>query len=254
MDLTAATLITDEETQSLVAMAQSGDADALDRLVNANLRLVRSIAARFIYNHTGADSDDLFQVGSIGLLKAIEKFDFSFGVCFSTYAVPTIMGEIRRYLRDYAPINQSRSLKERSIQVRQMQDDLAKKNGHEPSIRELAAALSMDNKEVVAAIEAAKPLISIQEGFTNNEGEQNSAENRIGYLVSGGEYGEEKMIEEINIRESLDSLSPRLSYIVKARYFEDKTQAEIAAILGISQVHVSRLEKQAFNELRKLLT
>lgn len=239
-------LLAEDETLSLIALAQSGDDSAKEKLVRNNLRLVYSMAMRF--NNTGREMDDLFQVGAIGLLKAIERFDPSFGVCFSTYAVPMIIGEIRRFIRDDDPVSISRSLKENASLVKRRREDLSKKLGREPSIKELADSLSMEAEQVVSALEAVQPMLSINEAIYQDDGDAVYLLDKLKADDNGGEA-----IEELNLRRLLDTLPPRLQKIIYMRYFMDKTQVEVAEQLGISQVHVSRLEKHAFAVMRDLL-
>jgi len=239
-------LLAEEETLRLISLAQSGDESAKEKLVRNNLRLVYSMAMRF--TNTGREMDDLFQVGAIGLIKAIDRFDHSFGVCFSTYAVPMIIGEIRRFIRDDDPVSISRSIKENASLVKHKREDLSKKLGREPTIKELADSLSIETEQVVSALEAVQPMLSINEAVYQDDGD---AVYLLDKLKANDDSGE--VIEELNLRRLLDTMPPRLQKIIHMRYFMDKTQVEVAEQLGISQVHVSRLEKHAFAIMRDLL-
>ena len=241
-------LLAEDETMSLISLAQKGDETAREKLVRSNLRLVYSMSMRF--SNTGREIDDLFQVGSIGLLKAIDRFDTSYGVCFSTYAVPMIIGEIRRFIRDDDPVSISRSIKENACLVKRKREDLSKKMGREPTIKELADALAMETEQVISALEAVQPMLSINEAVYQDDGD---AVYLLDKLKADDDNGGGKMIEELNLRRLLDNLPPRLQKVIYMRYFMDKTQAQVAEQLGISQVHVSRLEKNAFAVMRELL-
>lgn len=244
----SAGLLPEADTARLIKLAQAGDSAAKEKLVEANLRLIYSIAGRFVY--MGRELEDLFQVGAIGLLKAIEKFDFSYGVCFSTYAVPLIMGEIRRYLRDDAPLSVSRSLRERALAVQRKREELCRLLGREPQLLQLAESLNLTTEQVLTALDVNKPVLSLSEPVYQRDGDEVALGATL--AADDGEGGE-GLINGIAVRQLLEALPPRLSYILRCRYFEDKTQAQIAAQLGISQVQVSRLEKQALTTLRERL-
>ena len=243
-----ASLPRQELNARLIYLAQQGDVAAKEMLMENNLRLIYSIAGRFTY--LGRELEDLFQVGAIGLLKAIEKFDFSYGVCFSTYAVPSIMGEIRRYLRDDAPLSVSRSLRERARLVQKKREELTGLLGREPQLAQLAESLNLQTDQVLIALEVNKPILSLQEPLHQSDG--NTA--TLGDKLPAEEIGAgDKLVECISLRQMLEDLPPRLQYILRCRYFEDKTQVEIAQHLGVSQVQISRLEKQALALLRERL-
>jgi len=236
-------LLGEKETKNLLPHAQSGDKLALEKLVNSHLRLVYSVAQRFAAG--GKEMEDLFQVGSIGLLKAIERFDQSYQVCFSTYAVPMIMGEIRRYIRDDAPIRVSRAQKEKAVLLRQTREKLAAQNNREPTINELTAALAWPMEEVVAALESIQPLLSLNDVIYQEDGDQVFLLDRL------SDQRDDGFLEDLLLKDLLETLPPRLQAILHMRYFQDKTQSQVAAMLGISQVQVSRLEKQAMKLLRE---
>ncbi|MBQ6807940.1 MAG: sigma-70 family RNA polymerase sigma factor [Firmicutes bacterium] len=235
----------EEEGKALLLAAQSGDFTARERLCAAHMGLVGSIVRRF--RSSGRERDDLFQVGCLGLLKAIEHFDFSYQVCFSTYAVPLIMGEIRRYLRDDAPLKVSRQLKERALLIDRCRSQLYQQNGQEPDLALVAEACRLSRQDVVAALDAVRPPISLQEARSNQNGDRQELEESLSSPV---EIGEE-VLDRLTLIKLLESLPQRLSYILRCRYFAERTQADLAMELGISQVQVSRLEKKALAMLRK---
>jgi RNA polymerase sporulation-specific sigma factor len=236
-------LLEEKETKSLLQKAQAGDRSAREKLVCSHLRLVYSVAQRFAAG--GKELEDLFQVGSIGLLKAVERFDLHYQVCFSTYAVPMIMGEIRRYIRDDAPIRVSRAQKEKAALLRQTREKLTGQNNREPTISELTAALAWPAEEVVAALEAIQPLLSLNDVIYQEDGDQVFLLDKLSAQKGDG------FLDDLLLKDLLETLPPRLQAIVQMRYFQDKTQSQVAALLGISQVQVSRLEKQAMNLLRE---
>lgn len=233
----------DEEIKELIRRAQAGDQEARDALVKANLRLVWSVVQRFL--NRGYEADDLFQIGSIGLLKAVDKFDLSYDVRFSTYAVPMIIGEIQRFLRDDGSIKVSRSLKELNHRIRRKRDDLAKELGRNPTIQEIATALGITPDEVVLAHEAGRSPSSIHETVFENDGDPITLMDQI------ADDPEEKWFSNLTIKDIVERLSERERLIVYLRYYKDQTQSEVAERLGISQVQVSRLEKRILNTLRK---
>ena len=228
------------ETSYLIAQAQSGNLAAREKLAVCNMGLVRNIAARF--QNSGKEADDLFQVGCIGLLKAIDRFDINYGVHFSTYAVPLIMGEIRRFLRDDRPISVSRSLKEQAVLIERRRLELRQLHGSEPTVSLLAEECDLTPEQVITATESQRPLLFISELMTRENGEERSHQNAVGSLSVDER---EELTERISMAKMLEELPERLSYIVRSRYFEEKTQTEISKELGISQVQVSRLEKKA---------
>lgn len=246
MNLPRFPLLKNEEMKELLARAQAGDAAARDRLINCNLKLVFNLVRRF--QNRGYELEDLFQIGCIGLMKAIDKFDLSYDVRFSTYAVPMIVGEIRRHLRDDNPVKVSRSIKETAYKVQQMREMLLGKMGREPTIGEVAQELGLELTDVVTALEAAQSTASIYETIHQDDGDP------IYLLDQLSESGEETpWLESIAIKEMLKQLPDRDRLILLWRFFGDKTQGEIATKLGLSQVQVSRLERQALKKLQEMM-
>lgn len=229
----------------LVRRAQAGDREARERLIKNNLRLVVGIARRF--TGRGYDFEDLFQIGTIGLMKAVDKFDLSFGVQFSTYAVPMIVGEIRRFLRDDNPIKVSRSLKETALKAHRAMTSLGQRLGREPTLTELAAEVGVPPEELVYAFEATQAPTSLSDPIYQDEGTSINVEDQL-----GEEKGEE-WLDHVLLNQVLEKLSPREKYIIHARFFGDKTQTEVAAELGLSQVQISRLEKQILLKIKRLM-
>ncbi|MCR8642358.1 RNA polymerase sporulation sigma factor SigF [Paenibacillus sp. N1-5-1-14] len=226
----------DGEVKRLIALSQSGDQVARETLVSCNIRLVWSVVQRFL--NRGYEAEDLFQIGCIGLLKSVDKFDLSYDVKFSTYAVPMIIGEIQRFLRDDGTLKVSRSLKELANKVRKTKDELLRELGRLPTIKEVGDHLGITPEEVVFAQEANKPLSSIHETVFENDGDPITLMDQI------ADDTQEKWFERLALNEAIEGLSEREQLIVYLRYYRDQTQSEVAARLGISQVQVSRLEKK----------
>ena len=247
MNLPRFPLLSDEEVQELLARAQAGDEAARERIVNCNLRLVFNLIQRFA--NRGYEAEDLFQIGTIGLIKAIDKFDLSYGVKFSTYAVPMIIGEIRRFLRDDNPIKVSRSLKEQGAKVRQCQEVLQRQLGREPRISEVAAALELTVDEVTQAIEANRSLTSIHEAIYQEDGDPIYVIDQL----ADQRQEETQFFENLALKEVLDKLPEGERRILLMRFFQDRTQTEVAGEIGISQVQVSRLERGALKKIRELM-
>ena len=236
-------LLSEREFQELINRHREGDPEAKNIIVQHNLRLVMSIAQRF--NGRG-ELDDLFQIGCMGLMKAVERFEPSFGVRFSTYAVPVIIGEIKQYLRDEGPIKISRSLKETAIKVEQTRVALTYKLGKEPTIAELVADTGLSREEIASALEATRPVNSLQEVMHDDEGESLVREQLV------GEDGEHlRWLEQYALREVIAMLPERLRLLIEMRFFQEKTQSEVALFFGVSQVQICRLEKDALQQLRK---
>ena len=231
----------------LFAAMQNGDYPARQELINGNLRLVLSVIQRF--NNRGECVDDLFQVGCIGLIKAIDNFDLSHNVKFSTYAVPMIIGEIRRYLRDNNPIRVSRSLRDIAYKALQVRDELVYKNSREPTLTEIAQALDVRREEVVFALDAIQEPVSLFEPIYHDGGDPIYVMDQIG----DGRQGDKIWLEEIALKEALQRLNEREKSILNLRFFAGKTQMEVADEIGISQAQVSRLEKAALKNLRKYI-
>ncbi|HHU50852.1 MAG TPA: SigB/SigF/SigG family RNA polymerase sigma factor [Firmicutes bacterium] len=238
-------LLSEEETLHLISLAHQGEQEAKESLLRYNLRLVRSIVVRFVGR--GVEFDDLFQIGSLGLLKAIDRFKPEVGVKFSTYAVPLIMGEIKQYLRDSGTIKVSRNLKELSVKIRAVREKYLTVFGQEPTIADLQQETAFSRAEIAAALEVARPVSSLQEVVHEDEGSPITLGEQLGEEI------EEKLTENLSLRDALLSLEPRLRFIVEERFFGEKTQAEIAAEMGLSQVQISRLEKAALQRLREFL-
>lgn len=232
-------VIDSELALKLIKEAQEGNDAARDEVVLGNLKLVLSVIKKF--NNRGENLDDLFQVGCLGLIKAIDNFDFSHGVKFSTYAVPMIIGEIRRYLRDNSKIRVSRSLKDIAYKALQYKEQYQKEHSKEPSIEEIAAALKIETIDIVIALEAIQEPISIYTPIFSNGGDEIYLIDQI----SDDTNSEEKKLNKIMIEEGMQKLNKRLKNIIYDRYYEGKTQMEIAEEIGISQAQVSRLEKTA---------
>jgi RNA polymerase sporulation-specific sigma factor len=235
----------DIDTLELIRMAKSGDKLAQTVLVENNIGLVWSIVRRF--QNRGHETEDLFQIGSIGLIKAINKFDPTFDVRFSTYAVPMIIGEIKRFLRDDGIIKVSRSLKETSNKARITKEVMTRELGREPTIGEIAQRLELSMEELVMAVEASYSPESLFNPL--NEGD-NSPLMLIDKLNDQCNEDETDIIDKIALKQVLDTLKPREKQIIVLRYFKEKTQVQIANMLGISQVQVSRIEKKILEDIR----
>lgn len=234
--------LTNEQVKELIAKSQAGDNNARELLVNSNIRLVWSVVQRFI--NRGYEADDLFQIGCIGLLKAVDKFDLAYDVKFSTYAVPMIIGEIQRFLRDDGTVKVSRSLKETANKVRRVKDELYKLFGRSPTIAEVAEALSITPEEVVFAQEASRAPSSIHETVFENDGDPITLIDQIADESIG------KWFDKIALKDAISRLTEREQLIVYLRYYKDFTQSEVAERLGISQVQVSRLEKRILQTIK----
>ncbi|MGC4376423.1 RNA polymerase sporulation sigma factor SigF [Fictibacillus sp. Mic-4] len=226
----------DEEIKQLIKKSQEGDQSAREMIVEKNMRLVWSVVQRFL--NRGYEPDDLFQIGSIGLLKSVDKFDLSYDVRFSTYAVPMIIGEIQRFIRDDGTVKVSRSLKEMGNKVRKVKDELSKTLGRTPTVNEIAEKLEITAEDVVLAQEAVRAPTSIHETVYENDGDP------ITLLDQIADHSENKWFDKIALQEAIEALDEREKLIVYLRYYKDQTQSEVAQRLGISQVQVSRLEKK----------
>ena len=236
-----------DRTLELIKKARSGDHTARDLIVEENVGLVWSIVKRFVGR--GYEMEDLFQIGSIGLIKAVDKFDFSFETKFSTYAIPMIIGEIKRFLRDDGMIKVSRTLKELSIKIHQTREVLESQLHRPPTLQELSDEMGVSPEEITLAMESGVPVESLY--TTIHEGDGSPV-----YLIDkvhDGGGGEEDMIETISLRNYIRQLDPKEQQIITMRYYDDRTQAEVAKIIGISQVQVSRLEKKILGKMREKL-
>jgi RNA polymerase sporulation-specific sigma factor len=241
-------LLSNEEKEELFQQMEDGDENARQRLIEGNLRLVLSVIQRFSNN--GENADDLFQIGCIGLIKAIDNFDRSLNVKFSTYAVPMILGECRRYLRDNAnSIRVSRSLKDTAYKAIYAKEMLLKNNDKEPTIEEIANEINMSKEDVLMALDAIASPLSLYEPIYQESGENLYLMDQ----VRDKKCTEDSWIEDLSLKEAIAHLSAREHNIIKLRFFEGKTQTEVADEIAISQAQVSRLEKGALKNLRKWL-
>ena len=234
-----------EEIFHLIKAAQSGDKSALETLTVTNSGLIWNAVKKF--GGRGAEKEDLFQIGAIGLIKAVEKFDLSFDVEFSTYAVPMIFGEIRRFLRDDGIIKVSRSIKETFIKVRYASEKIAGEKGREATISEIAQMLDITEGDVAAALEANREVDSIYR--TVNEDDKDGV--LVIDKICSGDNNEDKILNTVALRQAMKKLEVRDREILMLRYFKEKTQSEVARIMGLSQVQISRIEKKVLLNLRK---
>ena len=240
-------MLGNEEIKALIPKAQAGDKGAQEVILEHNLNLVRSVVHRF--TNRGYEWDDLFQIGCMGLMKAIERFDMKFEVQFSTYAVPMIIGEIRRFMRDDNPIKVSRPVKELAYRVHRTQEKLQGVLGREPTITEVAADLLLAPQEIVAALEAIQSPASLYANVFHNDGDSVLLLDQIKYTD-----GQDSIyFEKLALMEVLSRLPPKERGIIQLRFFEDRTQAEIGELIGLSQVQVSRIEKNALKLIRNLM-
>lgn len=237
-------LLSDEQFYLLIERYRSGDTEAKGIIIQHNLRLVMSVAQRFSGR---GDIEDFFQIGCLGLLKAVERFDPAYGVKFSTYAVPLIIGEIKQYLRDEGPVKVSRGVKEIAVKVEQTRQQLTSEFGQEPTISQLAEASGISREEIASALEATRPVNSLQEIVYEEEGDAVCREHLL-----GDDGGQHRWLEHYALKEVIAQLPERLQLLVKLRFFQEKTQAEVAQIFGVSQVQICRLEKDALYRLRQM--
>ena len=231
------------ETDALLEAARGGDNDACERMMEENAGLIWSVVRR--YYGRGTDPEDLYQLGCLGFLKAVRGFDPTFGCQFSTYAVPKIAGEIRRYLRDDGAVKVSRGVKERAAAIRQARDRLSHALGREPTLSELSAETGLEPEDIAAAEEANLPVASLQmeageDGFTLES-------------MLGTEGMEEGVVERLALRGAIDALPERERQVIFLRYYKNLTQDKTAKVLGVSQVQISRIERKAMDHLRKEL-
>ena len=245
VDTSKLPVLKNEEMRELFKKMQNGDLSSREKLVNGNLRLVLSVIQRF--NNRGEYIDDLFQVGCIGLMKSIDNFDLSHNVKFSTYAVPMIIGEIRRYLRDNNPIRVSRSLRDIAYKALQTRDKLMIKHSKEPTAQEIANELGVPKEEVVFALDAIQDPVSLFEPIYNDGGDPIYVMDQI----SDEKNKDVNWTEDIAVKEAMTRLNEREKSILIMRFFQGKTQMEVANEIGISQAQVSRLEKAAIQQMNK---
>lgn len=241
------TVLDEGEKMALLERAKLGDVKARNDLICGNLRLVLSVIKRFSGKRENAD--DLFQVGCVGLIKAIDRFDMNLGVKFSTYAVPMILGELRRYLRDSNSVRVSRSVRDLAYKALQVREELLGEKESEPTDYEIAERLGVSRESVSRAMEAIVEPVSIYEPIYNDAGD---ALYVVDQLVDTSSV-EERWIESIALAEALKNLDERERAIIDMRYYKDKTQTEIAEVIGISQAQVSRIEKGAIDKMRKMM-
>ncbi len=235
-----------QNNEDLIAKAQAGDNEAKSSVYEANVGLIYMVLERF--KNTSYEYEDLFQVGSIGLLKAIEKFDFSFNVRFSTYAVPMIIGEIKKFLRDDGIVKVQRGVKETYAKIRWAQDKLRGELGREPTVKELAGFLEIDKEDIILAMEACQAPAYIHDVVPGEEKEQLSLIDKI-----ANDEPSITILEKMAIREALSKLDDREREVILRRFFKDETQSVIASNLGVSQVQISRIEKAAITKLKNIL-
>lgn len=239
-------VLSNEEKEELFIKIKNGDNEAREKFIYGNLRLVLSVMQRF--GGRGESVDDLFQVGCVGLIKAIDNFDITLNVQFSTYAVPMIIGEIRRYLRDNNPIRVSRSMRDLAYKALQAKEELFKKTQKEPTIEEVAKMLGVSKEEVAISLDAIQDPISLQEPIYNDGTESIYVMDQ----VKDTKNTDELWAESITISEAMKKLNDREKTIVNKRFFDGRTQTEVAEEIGISQAQVSRLEKSAIERIKKM--
>jgi RNA polymerase sporulation-specific sigma factor len=238
-------VLKEAEMKKLLLDMRNGDTEAREKFIRGNLRLVLSVIQRF--NNRGENVDDLFQVGCIGLMKAIDNFDLRQNVKFSTYAVPMIIGEIRRYLRDNNSIRVSRSLRDIAYRALQVRDKMVNENNKEPTISQIAKELKVPREEVVFALDAIQDPVSLFEPIYHDGGDAIYVMDQI----SDNKNVDESWLENISIKEAMKKLNDREKLILTLRFFDGRTQMEVADEIGISQAQVSRLEKTALRHMRK---
>lgn len=238
-------VLKNEETKQLLIRAKAGDAQARDALISGNLRLVLSVIQKFAGR--GENVDDLFQVGCIGLIKAIDNFDITQDVRFSTYGVPMISGEIRRYLRDNSAIRVSRSMRDTAYRVLQAKEQLMGSGQKEPSVEEIAKHLGIKREEVVFAMDAICDPVSLYDPVYTDGSESVCVMDQ----VRDSKNTDENWLEQIALSDAMNRLAPREKHILALRYYDGKTQMEVAEQVGISQAQVSRLEKNAISQIKK---
>ena len=234
-----------DRTEELIRRSQDGDKAARDILIEENIGLIHHVVKRFLGR--GVEAEDLFQIGAVGLVKAVDRFDLSFGVRFSTYAVPMIAGEIKRFLRDDSMIKVSRSLKELAVKAARLREQLLMERGEEPGVDELAERLRVEPEELVQAMDSCTEVESLQKVISQGDGEGVSLMER----VEQGKDEQEALLRRILLEELLSSLDPKERRLIVLRFFHDRTQTQVASELGMSQVQVSRLEKKILSALKE---
>lgn len=234
-------------TLELIRLSQMGDTGARNRVITENVGLIWSIVRRFLGR--GQEADDLFQIGCIGLMKAVDKFELSYDVKFSTYAVPMITGEIKRFLRDDGMIKVSRTLKETAGRVRKVQEMLENEYGREPTLTELAASMQIAEEEIVMALDSSAEVESLNKTIYHSDGNDIALMDKIAEEVDRNE----RLVDHIALKKILSELDEREQNLIRMRYFEERTQTQVAEVLGVSQVQVSRMEKKLLLQLRSKL-
>ena len=239
-------VLSNEEKDELLKKIKNGDKEAREKFINGNLRLVLSVVGRF--SGRGENADDLFQIGCVGLIKAIDNFDITLNVQFSTYAVPMIVGEIRRYLRDNNMVRVSRSIRDLAYKVLKVKEKKSKETGKEPTIEEIAKELNVSKEEISFCLDAIQDPVSLQEPVYND----GTDSVYIMDQVKDKKNTDELWAENITMIESLKKLNEKEKMIISKRFFDGRTQMEVADEIGISQAQVSRLEKSAINHMKRL--
>lgn len=239
-------ILSNEEKKELLIAVKNGDEEAREKFINSNLRLVLSVIKRFYAR--GENADDLFQVGCIGLIKAMDNFDLNQNCQFSTYAVPMIIGEVKRYLRDNNTIRVSRSVRDLAYKVLTEKEKFSKANNREPTIEELAKILEIPKEEIVMSLDAIQVPISLQEPAGNNDMDNIY----VGDQIKDKKNTDEYWAETITIAEAMKKLNEKEKMIISKRFFEGRTQIEVANEIGISQAQVSRLEKNAIDHIKRI--
>lgn len=246
VDTSKLPLLTQEEKNELLLKIKQGDSEARTKFINGNLRLVLSVIRRFLCK--GENADDLFQIGCIGLIKAIDNFEIEQNVQFSTYAVPMILGEVKRYLRDNSAIRISRSIRELAYKVVMEKDRFIKEKDREPTLDELVQILDVPKEDIIMSLDAIQVPISLQEPVNGSNVDNISVEDQISDKKNSDNY----WAETITIVEAMKKLNDKEKMIISKRFFEGRTQIEVADEIGISQAQVSRLEKNAINHIKRL--
>ena len=236
-----------EQTFELIRRSQAGEKQAKEQLITIHSGLIWNVVRRF--TGRGVELEDLYQIGAIGLIRAIDKFDFTYEVKFSTYAVPLISGEIKRFLRDDGMIKVSRNLKENQWKIKKSMEVFAHEYGRDATVEELSQILEMEPEEIVLSMEAVVEIESMEQSLYNREGKEISLKERI----ADEKNQEEELMNKLFLRQLLEALDKRDRELIFLRYFENKTQTEVAKILGISQVQVSRLEKKILRQMKELV-
>lgn len=234
------------QTLGLIAKAKDNDEFAKEKLIEENSPLIKSVVKRFL--NKGIEYDDLYQLGSLGFLKAINNFDSSFNVKFSTYAVPMIAGEIKRYMRDTGVMKISRSVKTLSFKINRFVDDYSAKFDKSPTVEEIAEAMNVDAQEVVYAMESSRQILSLNMDVSDGDGKQQSLEEKVSDVNPF-----DNVVDNMVLYKAISKLSEREKKIIMLRYFRDKTQKEVSLVLGVSQVQISRLENKIIEKIKKYL-